>query len=44
MATDIGHVPMLEAPEWTLAAIDDWLDHEGSLGGPHGGRAAPALS
>jgi len=30
VATDIGHVPMLEAPEWTRATIDDWLDGEGA--------------
>ena len=29
VAPDVGHVPMLEAPEWTRAAIEDWLDHEG---------------
>lgn len=43
VATDIGHVPMLEAPEWTLAAIDDWLDHEGSLAARTAG-GQPALS
>jgi pimeloyl-ACP methyl ester carboxylesterase len=30
VAPDIGHVPMLEAPEWTEATIEDWLDHEGT--------------
>jgi pimeloyl-ACP methyl ester carboxylesterase len=27
---DIGHVPMLEAPVWTAATIEHWLDHEGA--------------
>jgi len=31
VATDIGHVPMLEAPEWTAAAILDWLQHDAKL-------------
>jgi pimeloyl-ACP methyl ester carboxylesterase len=30
IAPDIGHTPMLEAPEWTGAAIDDWLAREGA--------------
>jgi len=30
VAPDIGHVPMLEAPEWTRATIGVWLDHEGA--------------
>jgi pimeloyl-ACP methyl ester carboxylesterase len=30
VAPDIGHVPMLEAPEWTCDMIEDWLDHQGS--------------
>jgi pimeloyl-ACP methyl ester carboxylesterase len=30
VAPDIGHVPMLEAPEWTEVTIEDWLDHEGT--------------
>jgi pimeloyl-ACP methyl ester carboxylesterase len=30
VARDIGHVPMLEAPEWTRATVDDWLDREGA--------------
>lgn len=25
VARDVGHVPQLEAPEWTLAQIRDWL-------------------
>jgi pimeloyl-ACP methyl ester carboxylesterase len=24
-ARDIGHIPMLEAPAWTLRTIEDWL-------------------
>jgi pimeloyl-ACP methyl ester carboxylesterase len=27
-AYDIGHVPMLEAPDWTLRAITDWMTRE----------------
>lgn len=29
-AYDIGHVPMLEAPDWTLRAITDWMSREGA--------------
>ncbi len=29
VAPDTGHLPMLEAPEWTSRTIDDWLDHQG---------------
>lgn len=29
-ARDIGHVPMLEAPDWTLDRITDWMAHEGA--------------
>lgn len=30
-AHDIGHVPMLEAPDWTAAKIFDWLQHDAKL-------------
>lgn len=30
VAHDIGHVPQLEAPEWTTKQILDWLDAEGA--------------
>jgi pimeloyl-ACP methyl ester carboxylesterase len=30
VAPDTGHVPMLEAPEWTSEIIDDWLAHQGA--------------
>ncbi len=30
VAADVGHVPMLEAPEWTCGAIDGWFDGEGA--------------
>jgi pimeloyl-ACP methyl ester carboxylesterase len=30
VARDIGHAPMLEAPEWTALRIDEWLDGEGA--------------
>jgi pimeloyl-ACP methyl ester carboxylesterase len=43
VAPDIGHVPMLEAPEWTRAAIEDWLDHEGAPAARAAG-GQPALS
>jgi pimeloyl-ACP methyl ester carboxylesterase len=29
IATDVGHVPQLEAPDWTVEQILDWLTHEG---------------
>jgi len=29
-AHDIGHIPMLEAPDWTLRAITDWMAREGT--------------
>src|SRR4051794_39145050 len=29
-AHDIGHVPMLEAPEWTLRQISDWMAGDGA--------------
>lgn len=29
VARDIGHAPMLEAPEWTALRITGWLDGEG---------------
>ena len=38
VAPDIGHVPMLEAPEWTAARIGDWLATEGAA------AAAPGLA
>jgi pimeloyl-ACP methyl ester carboxylesterase len=31
VAEDIGHVPMLEAPDWTAATIFDWLEHQARL-------------
>ena len=31
IAPDTGHVPMLEAPEWTTSVIEDWLAHQGSF-------------
>lgn len=31
VAEDVGHVPQLEAPEWTVARIQDWLAAEGSI-------------
>ncbi len=39
VAPDIGHVPMLEAPEWTSDTIGDWLDHQGSAAAV---RASPS--
>lgn len=29
VAADTGHVPMLEAPQWTSEIIADWMAHEG---------------
>jgi pimeloyl-ACP methyl ester carboxylesterase len=31
VAEDIGHVPMLEAPEWTAEKIFDWMEHDAKL-------------
>lgn len=31
IADDIGHVPMLEAPDWTAATILDWLENDAKL-------------
>jgi pimeloyl-ACP methyl ester carboxylesterase len=31
VAKDIGHVPMLEAPDWTATQIFDWLEHDAKL-------------
>jgi pimeloyl-ACP methyl ester carboxylesterase len=31
VAHDIGHVPQLEDPEWTVAHIRSWLGHEGAV-------------
>ncbi|HVN13081.1 MAG TPA: alpha/beta hydrolase [Kineosporiaceae bacterium] len=29
-ADDVGHVPMLEAPDWTLDRITDWMARQGA--------------
>ena len=39
IAPDTGHVPMLEAPQWTTAVIEDWMAAEGEAAV---GRAAAA--
>lgn len=31
VAEDVGHVPQLEAPGWTIDQILDWLDDEGAF-------------
>jgi pimeloyl-ACP methyl ester carboxylesterase len=31
VAEDVGHVPQLEVPEWTLEKIQDWLRQEGAI-------------
>ncbi|MGO8872311.1 MAG: alpha/beta fold hydrolase [Acidimicrobiales bacterium] len=41
VARDIGHVPMLEAPEWTTGVIESWLAREG---GPAAERAAARVT
>jgi pimeloyl-ACP methyl ester carboxylesterase len=43
VAPDIGHVPMLEAADWTAACIKDWLGNEGATAalGAGGPRATP---
>jgi pimeloyl-ACP methyl ester carboxylesterase len=30
VAEDVGHVPQLEAPEWTISVIRDWLATDGA--------------
>ena len=31
VAHDVGHVPQLEVPGWTLDHLADWLDKEGAV-------------
>jgi pimeloyl-ACP methyl ester carboxylesterase len=31
IAHDIGHVPMLEAPDWTARQVFDWMEHDAKL-------------
>jgi pimeloyl-ACP methyl ester carboxylesterase len=31
IAHNIGHVPMLEAPEWTAQQVFDWMEHDAKL-------------
>jgi pimeloyl-ACP methyl ester carboxylesterase len=31
IADDIGHVPMLEAPEWTAERVLEWLENDAKL-------------
>lgn len=31
VAEDVGHVPQLEVPEWTIETIQDWLASEGAV-------------
>ncbi|HTW19422.1 MAG TPA: alpha/beta hydrolase [Mycobacteriales bacterium] len=31
VAEDIGHVAMLEAPEWTASTVLDWMEHDAKL-------------
>ncbi|HEX3981833.1 MAG TPA: alpha/beta hydrolase [Acidimicrobiales bacterium] len=42
VAPDIGHVPMLEAPAWTLDAIVGWLGHDGAAAAAVASPVAPA--
>jgi pimeloyl-ACP methyl ester carboxylesterase len=44
VARDIGHAPMLEAPEWTALRIDEWLAGDGAaarLRSTRPGRSGP---
>jgi len=47
VARDVGHAPMLEAPEWTALRITEWLDGPGaeardaSAGGPGAAVSRP---
>ena len=41
IAADTGHVPMLEAPGWTAAVIDDWLGHDGGPVTVRSGQLTP---
>jgi pimeloyl-ACP methyl ester carboxylesterase len=40
VAPDIGHVPMLEAPDWTAARIREWLATDGAPAALRAGRTA----
>jgi pimeloyl-ACP methyl ester carboxylesterase len=42
IAPDVGHVPMLEAPIWTVDAIVDWLAHDGAGAAARASMAATA--
>jgi len=42
VAADIGHVPMLEAPSWTVAQVTRWLGAEGAGADTGSGASASA--
>ncbi len=42
VARGVGHVPMLEAPEWTASAIDRWLS--AAPVGQAGAKSGPSVS
>jgi pimeloyl-ACP methyl ester carboxylesterase len=39
VARDVGHVPQLEAPEWTAERVADWLGAEGARAAVRAARA-----
>jgi pimeloyl-ACP methyl ester carboxylesterase len=41
VAVDIGHVPQLEAPAWTVARITEWLAAEGAPAAAHARAEGP---
>jgi pimeloyl-ACP methyl ester carboxylesterase len=40
VARDIGHAPMLEAPQWTALRIGEWLDGDGAAARDSAGESA----
>jgi pimeloyl-ACP methyl ester carboxylesterase len=41
VAPDVGHVPMLEAPDWTLSMVTEWLAACGAVSGAASSAPGP---